>query len=148
MKQTRRRGERETYHATCIIKKTSKLNFIKVFKTLQIKVAKNSLPDKNSRARREHRPWLLRKPGKLQEILWSEIHGNLETFKQVDILLLVWLLLLVLRRKLTSNTTSIGRSINPFNYPQLLPDPLVRYVLLIAGARSFGCTMTRKRSIL
>ena len=68
----------ESYHARFVIKKTSKLNLVKVFVTRCTDVAIGILPDENSRARRKHRPKLLREPGKLQKILWMKIHGNLE----------------------------------------------------------------------
>jgi hypothetical protein len=69
--------EKKLNHATFVIKKTGKLNFIKVFDTLQVDVTKNSAPDKNSRARRKDGPKLLRKPGKFQNVLGGEIHGSL-----------------------------------------------------------------------
>ena len=55
----------ESYHAKVITKKTSELNFIKVFETLYIDVAKSSLPNEKGRARRKNGPKLLREPGKL-----------------------------------------------------------------------------------
>ena len=52
------------------------------------------------------------------------------------------------RRKLTSNTTSIGGSMNPINFPRPLPDSLVRYFLMNIGPWRFGgTTIRRKRSI-
>ena len=77
--------KRKSYHAIFIINKTSKLNFIKVFETLDIDVAKNSLPNEKSRARRKHGPKPLREPGKLQKILRSEIHRSLERSVVCDI---------------------------------------------------------------
>ena len=131
-------------HAKFVIKKASKLNFIKVFETVQIEIAKNSLPDEKSRARCKHRPKLLRQPGNLQKIFWSEIHGSLEEWLQH------WVSIFKeIGRELTSNTISIGRSINPFKFPRLFPDPLVRYLLqnIEAWTRRFlGTTRRRKRS--
>jgi len=69
-------------HATSVIKKTGKLKFIKVCETFDIGVAKNSAPDKNSRARRKDRPKLLREPRKFQEILRIEVLGSLEHYIQ------------------------------------------------------------------
>ena len=68
----------ESYHTKSVINKTGKLNFIKVLVPTFTGVTKSSLPDENSRARRKHRPKLLRESGKLQEILWIEIHRSLE----------------------------------------------------------------------
>ena len=69
---------RESYHARYVIKKASELNFVKVFETCCLNVAVNSLPDESSRTRCKHGPKLFREPGKLQKILWMEIHGSLE----------------------------------------------------------------------
>ena len=44
----------ESYHAKIVINKTSKLNLIKVFVTLEIDVAICIFPDENSRAGRKH----------------------------------------------------------------------------------------------
>ena len=48
----------ELNHAMFIVKKASKLKFIKVCETLHIDVTKNTAPDKNSRARGKDRPKL------------------------------------------------------------------------------------------
>ena len=63
--ERKRERERKFYHATFVINKTSKLNFIKVMETFQIDIEKNSLPDEKSRARRKYRPELFREPGNL-----------------------------------------------------------------------------------
>ena len=77
--------KKESYHAMFIINETSKLNFIKVFETLHIGVAKNSFPNEKSRARRKYGPKLLREPGKLQKFVRSEIHCSLEMSVVCDI---------------------------------------------------------------
>jgi len=71
------RKERRLNHATPVIKKTGKLKFIEVFETLPVHVAKSSVPHENSQSRSKNRPKLLRKPGELQEIPGTEIHGSL-----------------------------------------------------------------------
>lgn len=115
--------ENELNHAIFVINKTGKLKFIEVFDTLYIVVAINSAPEGNSRARCEHRPKLLRKPGKFQEILGSEIHCGLRERLQYK-----WRAQDILNQMmLTSNATSIGKSMKPFSFPILLvPEPLVR----------------------
>ena len=61
------------------MKQTGKLKFIKfyVYGTLSIQVAKSSAPDEKSRTGCKYGSKLLREPGKLQEIIRSEIPGNL-----------------------------------------------------------------------